>query len=93
MARVVLLEQRVVELEAAVEQQSKKKQRSHAQLQHGGVLQVQEAQEMIISREQANQEADFRFNQQNKKRAPPTCSNCGGKGHNLTRCKILRNVE
>ena len=43
MSRAVLLEQENNELQAAVEHLQKKKRRSKSQLQHGGVLQVQEA--------------------------------------------------
>jgi hypothetical protein len=91
MTRVVLLEQRVKELEAAAERQTKKKHQSRSQLQHGGILQVQEAQNIILGREQANREADEQFIQQGRQRAPPTCSNCGEKGHRRTTCKVVNN--
>ena len=93
MTRVILLEQQVKELEAASEHQAKKKQQSRAQLQHSGVLQVQEAQNLILARENANQEADARYNQQGGQRAPPTCSNCGEKGHRRNQCRIANNTS
>jgi len=88
MTRVILLEQRVKELEASKEHQAKKKQQSRAQIQHGGVLQVQEAQNQILAQERANQEADARYNQPGKQRASPTCTNCGEKGHKRNQCRI-----
>jgi mono/diheme cytochrome c family protein len=91
--RVTLLEQRVKVLETTVEHFNKKKQQSRARLQRGGVLQVQEALDLIQAREQANQEADAQYNQQGRKRAPPTCSNCGEKGHRRTTCKIVNNAS
>jgi hypothetical protein len=93
MTRVALLEQRVKELEASVEHQAKKKQQSRAQLQHGGVLQVQEAQDLILANERAHQEADARYNQPGRQRAPPTCTNCGEKGHRRNQCIITNNTS
>jgi mono/diheme cytochrome c family protein len=93
MTRVILLEQQVKELEAAAEHQAKKKQQSRAQLQHGSVLQVQEAQNLIVAREKANQEADAQYNQQGRQRAPPTCSDCGEKGHKQNQYKIIKNTS
>jgi hypothetical protein len=58
MTRVVLLEQRVKVLEASVERQEERKRQSRSQLQHGGVLQVQEAQNLILAREEVNLEVD-----------------------------------
>jgi hypothetical protein len=88
MTRVVLLERRVKELEAAVEHQAKKKHYSRSQLQNGGVLQVQDALDLIIARDQATEEADRQYIQEGRKRAPPTCSNCHEIGHNRRGCKV-----
>ena len=91
--RVALLEQRVKELEDSVEHQAKKKQQSRAQLQHGGVLQVAEALDLIQAREDTNREADAQYNQPGRQPAPPTCTNCGEKGHKRNQCKITNNTS
>jgi hypothetical protein len=89
--RVTLLEQQVKKLEAGVEHHNKKKQQLQAQLQHGSILQVAEALDLIQAREDTNREADARYNQQGRQRAPPTCSNCREKGHKRNQCKIPSN--
>jgi hypothetical protein len=89
--RVALLEQQVKELEASAEYHAKKKQQSRAQLQHGGVLEVGEAQDLILANERAYQEADARY-EQGRQRALPTCSNCGEKGHRRNQCRITNNT-
>jgi hypothetical protein len=89
MAGVVLYEQRIKELEATVEHLQKKKSRSRAQLQHGGVLEVQEAQNLILAREQAIQEDIAQGVGQGCPRAPPTCSKCHVQGHIRTSCKNI----
>jgi hypothetical protein len=93
MVRVTLLEQQVKELEATAEHHNRKKQQSRAQLQHGGVLQVAEALDLIQAREDANREADARYNQQGRQRAPPTCTNCGEKGHKRNQCKVTSSTS
>ena len=89
MTRVVLLEQRVKELEATVEYKEKKKRQSRSQLQHGGVLEVQEAQNLILAREQANQQAVRQRDQRRQERAPRTCSRCGSLEHTARTCNLV----
>ena len=76
MSGAVLLEQENKELRAAVEHLQKKKKQSRAQLQQGGVLQVQEAQNLILGRNEAIWEEAAQHDQQVHRRAPPTYSGC-----------------
>jgi DDE superfamily endonuclease/Psq-like protein/Tc5 transposase-like DNA-binding protein len=89
MVKVVLLEQRVIELETSLERKEKKKQRSRAQLQHGGILEVQEAQNLIQAREVVIQREITPSSQQTRQRAPPTCSRCHNIGHTRTQCNLV----
>lgn len=86
MAGAVLYEQRIKELEATIDHLQKKKVQSRTQLQHGGVLEVQEAQNLIIAQEQAIQEDIAQGVGQGRSRALPTCSKCHVQGHIRTSC-------
>jgi hypothetical protein len=86
MSGAVLLEQENRELRATIAHLQKKKKQSRTQLQHGGVLQVQEAQNIIRTREEAIQEEIT----QPRQRAPPTCSGCHIQGHTIRTCKNIQ---
>ena len=85
-----LQEQKIAELEAFNKHLQEKKKRTKRQLQRGGVLQVQEAQQLILERDnheiQATQQRvteqhDIQAIQQRRQRAPRTCSCCGSLEH------------
>jgi hypothetical protein len=87
MAKSVIHEHRIMELEQTVEHLNKKKKRkSRTRLQSGGVLNVGDAQEMIRQADLAAQTEA----QEPRSRAPSTCSNCHQIGHNRTRCTIVQ---
>jgi hypothetical protein len=86
MSGAVLLEQENSELRATIEHLQKKKNQSRSQLQQGGVLQVQEAQNLIRAREEAIQVETTQVRQ----RAPPTCSGCHIQGHTIRQCKNIQ---
>jgi hypothetical protein len=90
MSGAVLYEQRIKELEATVEHLQKKKARTRTQLQQGGILQVQEAQNLIQAREEALQSEVSQAQQQGRSRAPPTCSGCGIQGHTIRQCRNIQ---
>ena len=87
MSGAVLLEQENKELRTAIDHLQKKKLQSRSQLQHGGVLQVQGAQNLILAREKAIQEYVARGNQQGYRRAPPMCNGCYIQGHTIRQCR------
>jgi len=77
-----ILKQEVEELRIANQRQTKKREAKRSYIAKGGVLTGEQAQQLI-------QEAEAEAIQQQlpKKRAPPTCSNCGVKGHTRTQCR------
>ena len=90
MSGTVLLAQRVTELEATVEHLQQKKRRRRRQLQNGGVLTVQEAQQLIAQRDLPSQRVIQQSEQQTTQRALPTCSRCGSQEHTARRCNLVQ---
>jgi hypothetical protein len=84
MTIVTTLECRVTVLEATVKYQNKRKRQSRARLQTGGVLRVEEAQEVISQARQLIQGPMEEGLPQTRQRAPPSCSNCHQTGHTRT---------
>ncbi len=74
MAGAVLLAQENAQLRASNQYLQQKKKQRQRHLQHGGVLEVQEAQQLIIQRDQAEQEVIQRREQRTTQRALSTCS-------------------
>ncbi|EED16700.1 transposon, putative [Talaromyces stipitatus ATCC 10500] len=92
MNQFVIIQKEVHDLRAANEKEKRKRQRSKKQISHEGDLTVQEAQELIISRDQASRsnpavsgESEPQASQP-RVRAPPKCSGCGIIGHKINRC-------
>jgi hypothetical protein len=86
MAKSVLMETRVAELESTVQFLNKKKHRSKARLQIGGVVSVEEAQDRIERADLAIQIAT----EQRRQRAAPTCSLCHQLGHKRNACPSIQ---
>jgi hypothetical protein len=89
-SRAVLLEQETKELQANLEYLQKKKQQSRSQLQYSSVLQVQEAQNLILVYKEAAQEEAVQYNQQRCQQVPPTYSSCYIQGHTI---RQYRNIQ
>ena len=53
-------------------------------------LQIQEAQQLILQRDQAEPENIQQSRQQATQRAPPTCSRCGIQGHTVRTCNLVQ---
>ena len=74
---VALQAQKIAELEA-----------SNKHLQ-AGTLEVQEAQQLILARQEAEQERKTHRQQQSRQRAPRTCSRCGSLEHTARTCNLV----
>ena len=86
MAKSVILETRVAELESTVQFLNKKKRRLKAQLQVSGVVNAEEAQDRIERADLAAQIAT----EQRRKRAAPTCGLCHQLGHRRNHCPTIQ---
>jgi DDE superfamily endonuclease len=86
MTKVALMDTRITDLEGTMQHLNKKQRRSKAQLQAGGVLSVEEAQDMIEQAELATQIAA----EQRSQRAAPTCSLCHQLGHRRNYCPTIQ---
>ena len=87
---VALQTQRIAELEAANKYLQKKEKRTLKQIQHGGILEVRQAQQLILERDNAAEQERNEAVQRPRQRAPPTCSGCHIQGHTIRQC---RNIE
>ena len=86
---VALQAQKIAELEASNRHLQEKKKRSRKRLQTGGVLEVQEAQQLILARQEAEQQREAQRQQQRQQRAPRTCSRCGSLEHTARTCNLV----
>lgn len=86
---VALQAQEMAKLRAANEQLQQKKKRSRKQVQRGGILEVQEAQNLILARQVAEQAREARRQEPQRQRAPRTCSRCGSLEHNARTCNLV----
>ena len=86
---VALQTQKIAELEASNRHLQEKKKRSRKRLQHGGVLEVQEAQQLILARQETEQQREVQRQQPTQQRAPRTCSRCGSLEHTARTCNLV----
>jgi hypothetical protein len=87
---LTLSNQKNSELEATNTYLQTKAKRTKKQLQRGGVLEVQQAQQLILDRDNAIQQAEVQRAQQPLRRAPPTCSSCHVQGHTIRQCTNIQ---
>ena len=90
MSGAVLLAQENAELRSANEHLQRKKRQRRSHLQKGGVLQVQEARQLILEREGAAEKTAAQATQQGRQRAPRTCSCCGSQDHTARTCNLVK---
>ena len=64
-----------------------KKDRQRQYIASGGVLQVQQAQQLTIEVERVVAEVEQGEGSQRRQRAPPTCTKCHIQGHTRTSCR------
>jgi DDE superfamily endonuclease len=93
MSGAALLRRENQELRAANERLQRKKRQRRSYIQHGGVLQVQDARNIITAVGEPIEHQDAEQDQQPQQRAPPTCSNCHIQGHRMTSCKQPRRIR
>lgn len=86
---VALQAERIAELEASNKLLQEKKKRTKKQLQHGGVLQVQEARQLILERDNAIEQQETQVAQQRRQRAPRKCSRCTSLEHTARTCNLV----
>jgi hypothetical protein len=93
MSGAALLAQENRELRAANERLQRKRQVKRHFIQHGGVLQVEQAQDIVTMLDIPIQDEAVRQDPQGRQRAPPTCSNCHIQGHRMTSCRQPRRIR
>jgi len=87
MSGAALLAQENRELRAANERLQKKRRVKRRYIQNGGILEVQEARDLIKMHKAPGQiEVDLSIMQRSK-RAPYTCSSCKIQGHTIRKCR------
>jgi hypothetical protein len=86
---VALQAHEISKLRASNKQLQEKKKRSRKQIQHGGVLQVQEARNLILARQGAEQRGGSQRQDQRRQRAPRKCSRCGSLEHTARTCNLV----
>ena len=87
---VSLQSSRITELEGTITQLQTKSKRTKKQLQSGGILDVQTAQEILLNRDLATQAVEERRADPARRRAPPTCSICHIQGHTRRCCPAIQ---
>ena len=86
MSGAALLVQENKQLRFNNERLQRKRQVKRRYIQNGGILEVQDARDIIISREIATQGEVSMQDRPRRMRAPPTCSRCRIQGHTIRRC-------
>jgi hypothetical protein len=74
-------------LRAENQRQQQKKSQQRQYIASGGVLQVQQAQQLAAEAERVVMEASQSQAGERRQRAPPTCTKCHVKGHTRTSCR------
>ena len=74
-------------LRAEVQRQRQKQGRQRQYIASGGVLQVQQAQQIAAEAERVVMEDGQSQGSERRQRAPPTCTKCHVQGHTRTSCR------
>jgi hypothetical protein len=69
------------------QRQRQKQNQPRQYIASGGVLQVQQAQQLIAEAERVVTEVEQGEGSQRRQRAPPTCTKCHVQGHTRTQCR------
>lgn len=80
MHEVIMLRERVQDLDTANYHQKRKREAVRSYISQGGILTGAEGQQLVQETEKLHEIREPR------KRAPSQCSNCGAVGHTLIRC-------
>ena len=89
MSGAALLTQKNKDLRAANQRLQQKKQQKRRYIQTEDSLLVQEAQQLILQQEQADQVPA----QQSRQRVPPTCSRCEIQEHTIRTCNLVQQAS
>jgi hypothetical protein len=90
---VALQAQEIAKLRVSNKQLQEKQKRSRKHLQHGGVLQIEEGQNRIIARHEAEQQRVAQHQEQQRQRAPRTCSRCGSLEYTARTCNLVNYIN
>ena len=89
---VALQAEELAELRASNERLQRKKRQTKQHLQSGGVLQVQEARQLIQACEEVAQARAAPVGQASCQQAPRTCSCCGSREHTACTCNLVNSA-
>ena len=84
-ATILIEENKKLRIENQRQQQKQHRQRQY--IASGGVLQVQQAQQLAAEAERMVMEASQSQAGERRQRAPPTCTKCHTQGHTRTQCR------
>ena len=87
MQTVTILTEEIKKLRKENQRQRQKQERQRQYIASGGVLRVQQAQQIIAEAERVVMGGDQNQTGERRQRAPPTCTKCHVQGHTRTSCK------
>jgi hypothetical protein len=87
MQSATILAEENKKLRAEVRGQRQKQSQPRQYIASGGVLRVQQAQQLTAEAERVVMEASQSQAGERRQRAPPTCTKCHIQGHTRTSCK------
>ena len=87
MQTVTILAEENKKLRAEVQRQRQKQDRQRQYIASGGVLRVQQAQQIAAEAERVVMGGDQNQTGERRQRAPPTCTKCHVQGHTRTSCR------
>jgi hypothetical protein len=90
---VALQAQEMAKMAATIKDLQGKKKLTKKQLQNGDILYAENARELLAARDNAAEQHEIQRAQQGSRRAPPTCSRCGTKGHNKRYCTVVQDTS
>ncbi|RAQ98726.1 plasma membrane calcium-transporting atpase 2 [Stemphylium lycopersici] len=89
MQSATILAEENKKLRAEVQRQRQKQSQQRQYIASGGVLQVQQAQQLAAEAERVVTEGSQSQGGERRQRAPPTCTKCHVQGHTRTSCKSI----
>ena len=86
---VTILTEEIKKLRKENQRQRQKQERQRQYIASGGVLRVQQAQQIIAEAERVVMGGDQNQTGERRQRAPPTCTKCHVQGHTRTSCRAI----
>ena len=87
MQSATILTEENMKLRKENQRQRQKQDQQRQYIASGGVLQVQQAQQLAAEAERMVMEASQSQSGERRQRAPPTCTKCHTQGHTRTSCR------